>query len=571
MNAAVDDTPSAPQPRGIRQTMSDLHIWTGLLLGWFLFAMFLTGTVSYFKEELSGWMRPEIARQAVMPEPAVVAGRIARELETLAPGTAQWSMRLTDDRHATADAFWRVAPKDGAKRAFKQAVFDPRTGAQVSARETLGGEFFYRFHFQFHYMPVVWGRWLAGLAAMFMLVAIVSGVITHKKIFTDFFTFRWGKGQRSWLDAHNALSVFGLPFHLMITYTGLVTLMTLYMPWSEMAGINSPAMKQQLTSEMNAFLQPGKPTGEAAPLTSVEALVRDAERRWGAGNVARVTATNPGDASARVAVTRGESGRVSMSPQYLLFDGVSGRLLEERGGVGPAAETRGVMYGLHLGRFGDGATRWLYFIVSLAGTAMVGTGLVMWTVKRRQKLADPARPYFGFRVVERLNIAAIAGLPLGMSGMLWANRLLPTGLDKRAEWEVHVVFIVWALALLHALVRPAKRAWIELFWLGAASLALLPVGNALTTDRPLWRSLAQGDWTFAGVELMFLALAALLGWLAIRTGRHAPKGQAAAKAKAKATADVKRESSPSVATGATGAAGAGTVGLALDAGGEGAR
>lgn len=574
MNAAVDDTPSVPQPRGIRQTMSDLHIWTGLLLGWFLFAMFLTGTVSYFKEELSGWMRPEIAHQDVMPEPAVVAGRIARELETLAPGTAQWSMRLTDDRHATADAFWRVAPKDGAKRAFKQAVFDPRTGAQVSARETLGGEFFYRFHFQFHYMPVVWGRWLAGLAAMFMLVAIVSGVITHKKIFTDFFTFRWGKGQRSWLDAHNALSVFGLPFHLMITYTGLVTLMTLYMPWSEMAGINSPAMKKQLTSEMNAFLQPGKPTGEAAPLTSVEALVRDAERRWGAGNVARVTATNPGDASARVAVTRGEGGRVSMSPQYLLFDGVSGKLLEERGGVGPAAETRGVMYGLHLGRFGDGATRWLYFIVSLAGTAMVGTGLVMWTVKRRQKLADPSRPYFGFRVVERLNIAAIAGLPLAMSGMLWANRLLPTGLDKRAEWEVHVVFIVWAVALLHALVRPAKRAWIELFWLGAASLALLPIGNALTTDRPLWRSLAQGDWTFAGVELMCLALAALLGWLAIRTGRHVPKGQAAAKVAAgvragtKAAAGGKRVSSPAVAAGA---AGVGDAGLALDAGGEGAR
>src|SRR3546814_12943346 len=76
-------------------------------------------------------------------------------------------------------------------------------------------------------MPVVWGRWLAGVAAMFMLVAIVSGVITHKKIFVDFFTFRWGKGQRSWLDAHNALSVFGLPFHLMITYTGLVTLMAM--------------------------------------------------------------------------------------------------------------------------------------------------------------------------------------------------------------------------------------------------------------------------------------------------------------------------------------------------------
>ena len=581
MTVDVQDTPTAPQPRGIRQTMSDLHIWTGLLLGWFLFAMFLTGTVSYFKEELSQWMRPEIAHQAVTPEPAVVAGRIARELETLAPGTSQWSLRLTDDRHSVADAFWRLPAKEGARRAFKSAVFDPQTGQKVSARETLGGEFFYRFHFQFHYMPVLWGRWLAGLAAMFMLVAIVSGVITHKKIFTDFFTFRWGKGQRSWLDAHNALSVFGLPFHLMITYTGLVTLMALYMPWGEQAGINTPALKKQLTSELNAFIQPGKPAGEAAPLAPVEAMVREAERRWGAGNVARVTATNPGDAAARVAITRGEGGRVSMSPQYLLFDGVSGQLLEERGGVGAAAETRGVMYGLHLGRFGDDTTRWLYFIVSLAGTAMVGSGLVMWTVKRRQKLPDPDRPYIGFMVVERLNIAAIAGLPLAMSGLLWANRLLPLGLEKRAEWEVHVMFIVWAVTLLHALVRPAKRAWIELFWLGAASLALLPVGNALTTDRPLWHSLWQGDWTFAAVELMFWAFAALLAYLAIRTARHVPKGRPVAKAKrappsapdrAPVKAPVKAPiKAPVKASRQPPPPPSGEAGMALRSGGEGAR
>ena len=43
--------------RGIRQSMSSLHTWVGLLLGWFLYAMFLTGTVSYFKEEISQWMR----------------------------------------------------------------------------------------------------------------------------------------------------------------------------------------------------------------------------------------------------------------------------------------------------------------------------------------------------------------------------------------------------------------------------------------------------------------------------------------------------------------------------------
>ena len=70
-------TTSKAKAPGIRQTMSDLHIWTGLLAGWLLYAMFLTGTVSYFKEELSQWMRPELPQQAQVPDPAEVAARVA--------------------------------------------------------------------------------------------------------------------------------------------------------------------------------------------------------------------------------------------------------------------------------------------------------------------------------------------------------------------------------------------------------------------------------------------------------------------------------------------------------------
>src|SRR5690606_7493351 len=301
--------------------------------------------------------------------------------------------------------FWR---KHGNGRGdFAEGHFDPATGKAIAARETMGGDFFYRFHFQFHYMPVLWGRWLAGLAAMFMLVAIISGVITHKKIFIDFFTFRRGKGQRSWLDAHNALSVFGLPFHLMITYTGLVTLMALYMPWGQQAAIQTPAERQELRAELSACLRPGKAVVEARALASIEDMVGQARSRWGHDKVGNVTVVHSGDTAARVSIARGDSGRVSKSPQYLLFEGSSGKLLEVREQVGPAAETRGVLYALHLGRFSDAVTRWLYFLVSLAGTAMVGSGLVLWTVKRRQKQSGADRPGFGLRVVERLNIASI--------------------------------------------------------------------------------------------------------------------------------------------------------------------
>ena len=162
---------------------------------------------------------------------------------------------------------------------------------------------------------------------MFMLVAIVSGVITHKKIFTDFFTFRGGKGQRSWLDAHSALSVLGLPFHFMITYSGLITLMVMYMPWGGMA---VPQARTEAFAELSAYVAPVKPAGVQAPLARVDAMVREAERRWGTGQVGRVLVNNAFDTEARVVVSRAEGGRVDFSPQFLLFDGVSGRLLQAK-------------------------------------------------------------------------------------------------------------------------------------------------------------------------------------------------------------------------------------------------
>ncbi|WP_051180585.1 PepSY-associated TM helix domain-containing protein [Caballeronia insecticola] len=521
--------------------MSDLHIWAGLFAGWILYAMFLTGTVSYFKDEISQWMRPEQPQQREVADPALVAQRVAATLGTIAAGSPQWSFDLPNGRTSVIGSFWRTPGAANGKRTFEEASFDPATGKRTSARQTLGGEFFYRFHFQFYYMPVLWGRWLAGLCTMFMLVAIVSGVITHKKIFTDFFTFRWGKGQRSWLDAHNALSVFGLPFHAMITYTGLVTLMAMYMPWGAQTAFKTPAGRQTMTSQLSAFIQPGKPSGQRAELAPVDAMVRQAEARWGRDKVGRVTITNPGDSTARVAVSRGEASRVSMSPQYMLFDGVTGKLIDVKDGVGGAAETRGVLYALHLGRFSDLQLRWLYFIVSLTGTAMVGTGLVMWTVKRRQKLPDPARPYFGFRVVERLNIASIAGLSVAMTGFFWGNRLLPAGIAARDNAEINLFFAIWGATLLYAIARPAKRAWIELLWLATAMLALLPVLNALTTNRPVWRSVAQGDWVFAGFDLMMWAFAALHAVLALRVARHRPSMKRLDKRAAASVATAQRE------------------------------
>ncbi|MCP6167445.1 PepSY domain-containing protein, partial [Klebsiella pneumoniae] len=75
-------------------------------------------------------------------------------------------------------------------------------------------DFLYRFHFELS-MPPMLGRYIVGACALVMLVALVSGIVTHRRIFADFFTFRRGKAsQRNWLDAHNVTGVLALPFHL---------------------------------------------------------------------------------------------------------------------------------------------------------------------------------------------------------------------------------------------------------------------------------------------------------------------------------------------------------------------
>ena len=162
-----------------------------------------------------------------------------------------------------------------------------------------------------------------------------------------------------------------------------------------------------------------------------------AESHW-QGNVGRVTVNNPGDAGATVTLTRNAADGVSygrLSP-YMRFDGVTGQMQENLDELSPTVRTAGVITGLHLGLFAAPVLRWFYFLVSLAGTGMVGTGLVLWIAKRRQKARPGAREAFSLRLVDGLNAGTVAGLFIAVAAFFWANRLLPPDLPGRQLWEV---------------------------------------------------------------------------------------------------------------------------------------
>nr|WP_245214895.1 PepSY-associated TM helix domain-containing protein [Pararoseomonas indoligenes] len=492
--------------------MAWLHTWSGLLAGWILFAVFLTGTASYFRPEITAWMRSE-AYRAGPPTPS--AQPMVDALARMAPGG--FTLLLPDGRETLGNAYWRES--GAGRRGFREAILDPATGELVAGRETRGGEFFFRLHFQLHYMSPLWGRWIVSFCAMMMLVAIISGIVTHKRIFADFFTFRPRKGQRSWIDAHAAVATLALPYHAMITFTGLVTLMLMLMPWGMQVAY--PGDPRGFSNEVFGRAAAGRPSGRPAPLVPVDPLLAEASRIWGGAPAGRIAVSHPGDAAARVEVLRGPEGRLSNQRDAVIFDGVTGALIAREGMTSGAAATHGTMYGLHLGRFAGPVLRALFFLSALAGTAMVGTGLVLWAVKERQAAAKAGRIGFGLGLVEVLNLATIAGLPAAMAAFLCLNRLLPAGLAGRADWEVNGFFMVWGTLLLHAALRlGGRRGWVEQFALAGLLGLGLPVLNALTSPWHLGVTLPAGEWRLAGLDLIVAALGALLGGAAILLARR---------------------------------------------------
>jgi uncharacterized iron-regulated membrane protein len=498
--------------RGIRQSQSILHTWSGLLVGWVLFVVFVAGTAAYWREALNRWAQPELPR--IENRLTVVRGAQAF-LAHAAPDATTWFVGVPTLHSASGSVFW--VPGANAAPRETSATIDA-TGHPVTARATRGGDVFYRFHFDLHYLPIVWSRWLVGTCAMAMLVAILTGIVIHRRIFRDFFTFRSGKGQRSWLDGHNAVSVLGLPFHLMITYTGLVALMTMLMPWAAVANYTDPtAVAIALYPQAPA----GARTGRPAPMVDLAAVLRDGERRLGAP-ADFITIASPGDAAARITLSQGTGTMLSSYTPKLGYDGATGRLIWASPRPGAAVVTAGAMIGLHAGRYADDGLRWIYFLCGIGGSVMVASGLVLWTVKRREKLPDPSRPHPGFRIVERLNIGVVGGFPVAMIGFLWANRLLPVTMAGRADAEVNAMFLLWSCLLIHAAVRRPARAWVEQLGLAAVLLLALPPFDALATDKGLPATIAVGDWTLAGVDLTLLGLGTAYAWAARAVYRHRP-------------------------------------------------
>jgi len=533
-----------------RHAMTWLHTWLGLVLGFVLMVVFFTGVLSVFDRELDRWAIPE-SRFHAQPLPSFdsvlmpvfesiqpnaqslerLRGKVDGPLPAHFDTVRSWSVYTT--HRDPVLGLWASYEVPGAIQpettsAWGGRTIDPRTGAALPEGPLkIGSGFFFGLHYSLRIGWMNLGEWIVGLSALVMLAALVSGVVLHRKVFREFFTFRPRKHlQRSALDLHNLTGVLALPFLFFFAFTGLVIFGGIYFPVSYTQLKPLHDLHEQVEAQETGL--PQKRAGIAAPLASVDAMVLEAQRRWAAkgapGEVGWLVLRHVHDANGTVSISRAGTDRIALVGDRIVFKASTGEVLHEEPGRSAVDSVHGFLNGLHLQHFRHWLLRWLYVLGGLMGCVCIATGFIFFVEKRKRQHARAGSQ--GARMVDALAVGTVTGLVIATLTILIANRLLPEG-PAKGDWEQYSFWAAWLLALGHAWWRSApvaqgqrNPAWREQC-AAIAVMAVTAVGlNWLTTGDHLLKTVfAEAYWPVAGVDLSLLASAAIAAWATRKLGR----------------------------------------------------
>lgn len=542
-----------------RLTMAWLHTWFGLVLGFVLMVVFFFGSLSVFDREIDRWAipgtrfepqpMPSFDRillpvfQDLKPTPEAIEQARSRVNGPMAESfpVKRWGAYTTHRDPVLVIFSGHELPnaKNKDDEVFGSRTIDPRTGASLPDDHLkIGSQFFYPLHYSLHLEWKNLGYWIVGFAALVMMVALISGVVMHRKIFRELFTFRPKKHtQRSALDLHNLTGVVALPFHFIFALSGLVIFGGIYFPVTHTQ--LEPLHELHEKHEAKETGLPHEKAGVPATLASVDAMVAEAQRRWAAkgmaGDVGFLAVQHVGDANAYVSVYRAGTDRVTLTGEGIHFKGSTGELIREDPPVTVVAGINNFLTGLHLQHFRHWLLRWLYVLGGLSGCVCIATGFIFFVEKRKRQHAKQA--VSGARWVDAFAVTTVTGMLIATFSMLIGNRLLPTDLPARGSVEQYLFWGAWVLACAHAIWRTAPMgegrmspAWAEQCWAAAALAVAAVLLNWVTTGDHLLRTIGNGYWPVAGVDMALLAAAALAVVAARRLRRRALGSSVQAKA-----------------------------------------
>lgn len=498
----------------------DLHSWTGVLAALFVFAVCCSGTVALFKDEIRKWERPDL-RLALPAETSMDAAfRTALDEANKALRPGEQITQLTHYRPGLTHPFHEIVFYLESETGEEGRLIGPFY-VHPQTYETLppGGHNLARFHRDFHTnlnMSGRIGRYIVGVSGLLMLLSALTGIFLHRHMIKELFTFRPDRSHRLlWTDMHKVLGLWGLPFHVMISFTGallgLAGLLTTLLAFIAFDGDRARATESLIGA-------PPVLSGTKAAPANIDAMLRHAEAAQPNWHARGYFVQDYGDARAPLTVFGRTTDRLSNGDSYIYLAG-SGAYFGKRALDDTwAGRLYEAMSPLHYATFGNYLVKLLYAVLGIGACLLTVSGMMIWIVRREQRAPKGTR----LTRLRALTAGIAAGQVLAVAASFWANKLLPLGPDM--YWKVGgVFFAVWVLATCFALLRRNDIMTWRILLLSAGGLfaGIAPL-NALTTGGGLVHTLAARDWPIALVDLICLATGLLLVFAAARLTARKP-------------------------------------------------
>lgn len=490
------------------RTFIAVHTWVGLVAGFCLFIAFYAGAVTLFHSELHAWQTPlpqstpstaTVQPQALVDAVLAAHAEAAKMFALHMPTTYEPELTLTvGERHFRLDG------------AGKLEEFEERSHLM---------DFIYRLHYSAG-LPDQFGLYTLGLVCVLYGLALVSGVVIYAPgFFKDLFALRIARNlKRMWRDAHNAIGILSLPFHIMYAWSSAVLALGIILlaPFQYM--VFDGKLLKLVGADINAAAPP-KAAGVAAPLLPVAQVMAAIGRAAPEMEVKRIFYRDAGDANAQVqAYGDARHGTVAANAAVVL-NASNGKVLRV---ITPESYSPGMRFlrslqSLHFGNFGHAAVQWMYFVLGIAGAFLFYSGNLLWIESRRKRL-NLVQPRSG-RLMAQATLGVCLGCVAGVSAMFVLNKLAPAAPGHLPLWEERGYYVVFWLVVVWAFARAPARAAYELLTLCAALTLAIPCAHWIATGVSPLLALMRGDGVTVGVALVSL-LAAALYWKMARAVLH---------------------------------------------------
>lgn len=479
-------------PNFVRSMLAG-HSALGLAFAALIYIVCASGVLAVFLQELLRWEQPDAPIVEGYASPATVQAVLSAVYEKAKAANAAHDVFIMGPGHMSARFSANYHDHDTGGEGEWLADANGTLVTQVAAPWS---EFIAELHMHLH-LPRTWGLFLVGLTGVTLLSSLVSGVLAHPRIFKDAFALRWGGSKRLQdADLHNRLSVWGLPFHFVVSLSGaLLGLSTVIIGVLALAAYDGDRDKAFAT-----ILGPMPTEDEtAAPLPDVGKMMEAILAQHPDAKFASVNIGHIGKAGQIVQVGMRTPGHVAFSNTYF-FDGAGKSLGDgglETGGTGQ--QILGAIQPLHFGWFGGFGIKFAYAALGLALTIITQSGVAIWLARKREK-GNPQPKW------ERAWTALVWSQPLAFAATAVA------ALSGASDWLLTVYLAVLAVCGLCAVLlkRGTSVGWI-IRAVTAVALFAVPVLHWLQ-----WG--ARGtDPMAVWVNVAIAAAALLMAWRCFTT------------------------------------------------------